>query len=1856
MSDGENLRARSIASGKYGRERDYWLEKLSGELTRGCFPYDHHRKEAAGAAEPAERRFSFSPSLAERLTVLSGGSDYTLLMVLVAAVTALLARYTGNNDIITGMPIYKQEDGDNLINTVLVLRNEVAGHMSFKELLMQVRGTIIDAEEHQNYALETLLYQLDIPEVGDDFPLFDVAVMLEGIQDKTYIRHLPLGVVFVFERVGEALSGRLEYDVSRYDEETAARLVRHFTTLLENLAFDVEMEVLAAEILSPEEKEQLSAVCNGEALPFPADKTVHEWFEEQAERTGDRTAVVGEAPVTYAELNEQSDRVASILFEKGVGPDDIVAIMAERSVETVVGILGILKAGGAYLPIDPDYPEERIRYMLEDSGAVLLSEKLCGGGRRPHPLKGRRPRPFGRAAGGLTSAGTPGLAYVIYTSGSTGKPKGVAVEHRNLNYLITGLEERIYRHYEAQLRTALVSPFGFDASVKQIFAALVLGHTLYIVPEEARADGRQLLSYFAEHGIEVSDGTPMHLELLMEAGIKDHDDLCLKRMLIGGDVLPRSVVESFFDCFEGDPPVISNVYGPTECTVDAAIFDVTPETVGLYDTIPIGGPLPNAQVYVLGPGDQLQPPGAGGELCIAGAGVARGYLNNPELTAEKFCRSYRTYRTGDLGRRLSDGALQFLGRGDHQVKIRGYRIELGEIEHRILSYPPLKEAVVKVWGETGDDRYLCAYFTTRDTGAVEPAAVREYLLSELPDYMLPSRFVQLDHMPLTPRGKIDRRALPEPEIGDTAGVYVAPRDDMDKELVEIWAQVLKLDTDDIGIDTDFFAIGGHSLRATNLMSRIHKAFDTWIPLQEIFKTPNVRGLAEYIKAGRKEVFTAIEPAEELAYYPLSSAQKRLYASQQVDARTTGYSLLGAMLLEGDPDPERLETIFRTLIRRHESLRTTFPVIDGEPRQKIHETVPFSLERYRAEEAEAVDFIGEQFNRPFDLSRAPLFRVGLVTVGPGRHILVINTHHIIADGTSLGILTAEFMRLSSGETLPPPVLRYVDYSQWQNSPEQRERAGRHERYWLTQLAGDWPRLDLPLDFPRPRVRNFTGGSDRFRFDAETSVRINRRLSKHDVTLNIFLLAAVNVLLFKLTGQEDIVVGCPIANRLHADLHAVVGTFPNILLLRNRPRGGGAFGAFLKDVKQHTLEAYEHQDYKLEDLMDRVAEQRDRGRNSLYDVSFHLHNVESPVMEMDGLRMSPMDLPLRASRYDLGFIAHETGGHIEVETEYAAHLFKAETIALFMKNYREVIDAVLENDDIRLADIAVTSDGVKRLRGSDAAVDEPGGDAETFYIAPRDKIETALASIWSGVLDVPSVGIDDDFFKIGGHSLKAVTVISLIHRDLEVKMPLEALFRLPTIRESAEFIRAAAKEQFRFMAPVEKRDYYPMSAAQRSMYIQYQKDKNNLGYNMSQAVRVKGRLDIERMEAALHSLIRRHESLRTSFTVVEGEPVQRVHDDVSFSMGRYDGEAGNVQELIEAFIRPFDLTRAPLIRSGVIRESETCFTWLLDMHHTVYDGTSVAIFFEEFVALYGGESEPPPLTVQYKDFACRQQGSDGRRELERQEAYWLGELSGELSRPELPLDFERPPLQTFHGASFKISLDEADTRALYELAAAENVTLFTVLYSLFSVLLSKLCRREEIIIGSVTAGRGHADLHGIIGMFVNTIVLRSFPKTGKEFISFLRETGGRVLEAFENQDYPFERLVEQLTGQRDVSRNPLFDVLFILQNTGLDEMSVRGLELEPAAPENKDSHFDLVLSVQEGRGVRGSPRRGVIHLEWEYAAALFKRETIERFARYYMEIIKQVLADPGIRLERIQMTHGLVEAGADVPKGLQDEWEL
>jgi tyrocidine synthetase-3 len=2218
-----------------------------------------------------------------------------------------------------------------------------------------------------------------------------------------------------------------------------------------------------------------------------------------------------------------------------------IGLMVEDTETLLVGILGILKSGNCLVPINPRFPADRVGFIVRDCQVKILVADQANYARAQQVKETCSclehiicidEIDLSKGIPASNTGETPGAApmlprhrqpcYVIYTSGSTGKPKGVPITYENLMPLLLWFHE--YFGLGSHTRVLQNLSYTFDFGFFELVTTLLTGGVLYFFDKQTMSDVNEYVDFIFRHQIDTIHTTPSFFINII--GLS-RELSPVKLLHFGGERLTGKMVREVSGKI-GKPGYIYNGYGPTETTINSAIYSIRVEETGslqLPDNIPIGKPSANNTIFICDAYGNLQPPGVTGELYIGGSSVSQGYINRPELTREKFIfhRSYRTnrtyiskkvYKTGDLGRWLPGGDIEFLGRVDHQVKIRGFRIELGEIESRLLRCKRITDAVViDIDRDTGgEDKYLCAYVVSEHRGDnTEIDELRQELAADLPDYMVPGYFVFLDKIPLTPNGKVDRRALPLPGQVEATGAAgegrkaAQPQDHFQETLLRLWQEVLPLENfpaDVLGIDDSFFHFGGDSLKAVLLVSKVHKAFDVKMPLWEVFRRPTAREMAHYIENAGKEWFVSIVPQEKKEYYSLSSAQKRLSFLQQLEPGGIGYNMPMAFGLTGEVNKEKLADTFRQLIRRHESLRTSFPVIEGESVQRIHDEVEFEIEYDDLLVAGAGDRrmwssilegtgglapLSEEsavsgsrlaastikdFIRPFDLSRAPLLRVGLAELQPtpsaprshpsgtlptpsslrshpsreGRSILMIDMHHIISDAVSLDIFTRDFMALYAGEVLPRLRIDYKDYTQWQNQEKYKNKIRSQEDFWIGEFKEEIPILDLPIDFPRPMLQSFAGRHLFFQLDEEKTRALKRLTTAADATLYMLLITLFNILLAKISGQEDIVLGSPLAGRRHADLEPIIGMFVNTLVPRNYPTGEKTFTGFLKEVRERTLTALENQDYQFEDLVEKLVINRDLSRNPLFDAMLVLQNASISKIDIPGLELKPYQYEAGISKFDLTFTCEELEDRLVFTVEFSTKLFLESTIERFIDYFKKIISTVVDNKDIRIGQIEILS-GAERSRAlqdfNDTAVeypadqlihrlfenqagntpdrvvlvermagppvqskkenypgpgpgpgpraityrelnersnqlaqisrkqgvkantavgimmerctemlmvimavlkaggvylpidpeypdqrivlmltdpgasilftrreilegkslnliyrqphlqvtaveelndrlqqesrdnspsmagpddliyiiftsgstgtpkgagvyhrgfmnlmhwfvtdfglqagdtnllltslsfdltqknlyaslvtggvlcipgfnyfdpgtlleeiydnrvtwinctpsmfymlveyeesgekkrlsslryvflggepisvpkliswlesgqchaeivntygptectdicasyrireprrfleenvplgrpiynvrlfvlnkdrqplpvgivgelaiggagvgsgyvndealtarkflslsfsaDEPGtllyltGDrvkwredgnieflgrldfqvkvrgyrieigeienrlaanesveeavvvarsdtaganylcayvvpaagkefqAEVLrkelnqvlpgymvpsffvpldkfpltpsgkvdrkllplpgpgvpgkeYTAPRSRTETKLAVLWSELLGIEKerLSIEGNFFDLGGHSLKATRLISKIHKALNVKVPLAEIFKSPTIRGLSQYIDASVKERYVFISPAEKKDYYQLSPAQRRLYILYQIDPGGIGYNIPAVMELEGNFKTERIENVFMKLIRRHESFRTSFLVMDGEPVQRVHDEVKFQVEYYDRKevegkkeevedgdtegtrglaplsveiadrnaqsAGRKEErhapcavrcasTIKNFIRPFDLSQAPLLRVRLITLSHTPTTpghhpsgtlptpaalrshpsregksiLMLDMHHIIADGTSMNVLIKDFITLYRGQELPGPrIRYTYKDFALWQNSKKEKKFLEDQEKYWLKEFAGEIPILDLPIDFTRPALQSFEGNRVKFEIEKGLTEKLKSLAAREESTLFMVLLALFNLFLSKLSGQEQIIVGAPVAGRRNAGLEEIIGMFINTLALRNYPVGGKTFTGFLKEVKENTLAAFENQDYPFEELVEKVNVKRDVGRNPLFDVMFALQNidiTGLNRgITADDLRLKLFEYNSNISKFDLVVICEES-GDNGESLDFVV----EYCTKLLKKQTIHRFIEYFKRLINVVSITPGLKLAEVEI---------------------
>ncbi|ATB38937.1 non-ribosomal peptide synthetase [Cystobacter fuscus] len=2402
-SDYVGWQRRLLQGHQQERSLRYWLDKLSGELPILELPTDRSRPSIEGSAG-VTKSLRLPDALAQKLRALATQQETTLFVLLLSAFEVLLHRYSGQTDLLIGTPVAgrPRRELEPLIGffaDTLILRADTSGRPGFRTLLERTRRSVLEALDHQNVPLGRLVAALRSDQKSGRAPLFSVMFtvnrLLESEEEAvpgglhlrqclTESRTAKFDLDLAVTEQQQGLIATLECRADLFTESTVSRMLEHYRLLLESIVRTPDLEISRLELLPEGEERLVRAAWNPPAAqPVP---DVISAFEAQVERTPSALAVsCGEESLTYRQLNERANQVAHTLLASGLSADRVVAILAPREVSFLATLLGVLKAGGAYLVLDPRQPASRLARVLEESApwAVLCTQPLAehargalaaAGSQVPLHLIESLSREQTRAHNPGVSVPPSSLAYVVFTSGTTGVPKGTLVERRSLSHHCQAFVGQI--GLGAGDRVAQHAPHIFDATTWQFLAPLLVGGQVHILSDDEAGEPERLYGALVERRITLIDVVPALLDALLNTA--QAAPLALRRVVVGGDTLPVEVCRRWLARFPGIP--LQNAYGPSECTDVATIHDVMTPPPAEQSRVPIGQPRTGSTVYILDGELRLAPIGVAGELYIGGIGVGRGYINRPEWTAERFIPDpfgtepgARLYRTGDIARWNVDGQLEFLGRRDQQVKVRGARIELGDIEMHLRAHPAIRQAVVLAPDDGMGGRRLVAYVVPAQAGSPEssPEALRHHLGEVLPAYMVPHLYVQLDALPLTAVGKLDVKALVARSA--TAQVaeldFVAPRDEAERAVAAIWQSVLGVER--VGARADFFALGGHSLLAAQVISRVREHFGCEVPLRHLFQYPTLEEFARSLASlERRTSSTAIPRASREGQLALSYAQKRLWFVQQLDPSDTSYHVAGALLLEGALDIALLERSLQAVFERHEGLRTTFGDIRGVPYQVIHERVDVQLGRLDVSAAgspldEARRLLELEAAKPFDFSR-PLVRINLVRIASDRYVLGVCLHHILVDGWSIALFVEELGQLYSAQVrgaqaeLRPLRIHYHDYAAWQTQRlESGELAG-DIAYWRSVFAQPVQLLQLPTDRPAPAVRTASSGSGArlgFTINPQTVAGIKALCEREDTSLFMFLLAAFNVLLHRYSGSEDITVGTPVAGRGRSELEELIGCFVNTLVLRTDLSQRPSFRELLRRVRQHTLEAFDHQELPFEKLVEEVQPERDISQNPLFQVMFAFQNTRAWRLALPGVRTAPFDTRTTTAKFDLQLEMWEEEGQLQAAFEYSTRLFDAATVARFTGHFQTLLASIVETPESSLLRLPLLPEAERKLilkdwnestvdfriqtafaavfekqvaanpratavvcgderltydelnrrsnrlahfliskgveaeslvslldeRGIDfltlmlgvfkaggaylpldprhptarhaqlleqsgsrillcgralekearaaaqamgekspalyflddilaasheehdpaprsqpgnlayviftsgttgvpkgAMIDQRGmlnhlyskilvlglgpedvmlqdasqcfdisvwqflsallvggttnvfkdevakdparlyvelerhgltvievvpsllralmqvihGDAgwqgklsrlravvsnaetlppemlrdwvslypriplyntygatecsddvsavtldgyasreldrlpvgrpvgnmqvyalnrelqlapvgvsgelyiggvavgrgyfnrpeltasvfipdpfgavrgarfyktgdigkytlegqldflgrlddqvkvrgyrvelseiesriaehekvqqtvvlargkegadkqlvayvvstapaaelieelktklrgqlpsymvpgifmvmESFplnrngkidrkalpvptreqmrggesFVAPRNELETYLSEVWAEVLKVERVGIHDNFFDLGGHSLMATQVIARVRDRFQRELPLRSLFQYPTIADftvQALGAQALGAESAReLLVPVPRGEKLELSFGQQRFWFLNELNPEDSSYNVHYALRLQGHVDVARLEKSLRAVMRRHESLRTSFFTVDGVPYQRIHEQVDFVVDLVDLQAVAEPEqearhrIEHEAERTFDLSKLPLFRITLFRLAPDSHVLFLNMHHIICDGWSMGIFIQEVGECYaafleGRAPQLPPLPIQSYDHAAWQRRQVDGALFDRQLQYWREVLGKEVPYLELPLDFPRPRMQSHHGAKLPFSLGRELSTAIQALCQREGVTLYMVLQAALATLLHRVARSRDITIGSPIAGRSRPELEGLIGCFINTFVLRVDLSERQTFRQLLAQVRKRTLEAYDNQDVSFERIVEEVLPHRDAGTNPLFQVMFVLHNLFGAKVSMPGVESQHFDYESRTAKFDLLLALWE--------TEGLVEGEWEYNTDLFKRSTVERLHEGWVHVLRGVTEDMGRQLE-------------------------
>ncbi|WP_067176338.1 non-ribosomal peptide synthetase [Microtetraspora niveoalba] len=1276
----------------------YWRDRLAGPLPVLDLPADKARP-AVLSGEGDTHVLDLPHDLADRLRELARAHGATLFMVLQAALKATLSRLSGAGDLIAGTvvagrgrPEFDEVVGC-FVNT-LSLRTDLSGDPTFAQLLRRVRTGTLDAFANQDVPFDRVVEAVRPERDLSRHPIFQVAISLDeedlaadGAALDTRTAKFDLLVAFVAN--GARFAAVLEYSTDLFVAATVARWAGHLRQVLEQVAVDPDRRVSDLRLVPEEEEAALVARWNRTDVPYPREAAIHVLVEEHAAAAPDRVALVlpgGERDLTYGELDRRANRLARLLRARGARDESRVGVLLERSADLVVAELAVLKAGCVYVPFETDTPPARLAHMLEDTGAETVVTSSALRNLLPGDLPALAVDELGEELARMpgTRLGLPvradRLAYVMYTSGSTGDPKGIAIAHHGVVRLVHGSDLASLTRDDVLLQ---VAPAAFDSVTFEVWGALINGAKL-VIASPGKPSLSEIERLVREHGVTT---------LLLTAGLfhqlVDHRPgvlRALRRLLSGGDVMLAGHARR---ALRAAPDLdLTNCYGPTESTTLASRHPVTEESLA-RPSLPIGRPISNTTLHVLDRRLRPAPIGVAGELYIGGDGLARGYWRRPGLTATAFVPDpfsgtpgARLYRSGDLARRLPNGEIEFLGRGDGQVKIRGFRVELGEVETVLGRHPALASAVASV---TRPDGRLVAHIVPHEPGSGErelEVAVLAWMAERVPAYMVPSAVVVLDRLPLTGNFKVDRAALPAPDWNARKSAHVSrlPRGTVERDLAAIFGEVLGLSS--VGADDDFFTLGGHSLLATGVLARIHDRFGAELPVRALFESPTVAGLATRLDgtAVRERPLPPVRRADgDDEPVPVSFAQRRLWFLDQLDPDSTAYTMHGRWRLRGLLDGDLLERCLRVVVERHEALRTGFPTVDGLPVQRILPADSWAMERTDVEdEAAALRLCDEEAAAVFDLANGPLLRARLIRLTDVEHTLSVTVHHIVADGWSVGVLATELSKLyrAGGDPtlaeLPELPVRYRDYARWQHTCLSDESLAPHLDYWRKRLS-DAPRgIDLPRRMGQagqtPR-----GGMADLRLGAAETGEIRRLFAEQGVTVFMGLLATMATVLSRWSGRPDVVIGVPIAGRGRVELEQLIGMFMNTLAMRVELPDDPTFAELLDRVRTLALDGYAHQDLPFERLIEELQPERDLTRTPLVQVALNVVNVAKGTLTLPGVKVEALREPEIGPKFDMTLYVTEGDDHFDLVLSYREDLYEPELMADFLGQLARLLAA-------------------------------------------------------------------------------------------------------------------------------------------------------------------------------------------------------------------------------------------------------------------------------------------------------------------------------------------------------------------------------------------------------------------------------------------------------------------------------------------------------------------------------------------------------------------------------------------------------
>ncbi|MGY0560827.1 amino acid adenylation domain-containing protein [Luteimonas sp. A277] len=1865
----------------------YWLSRFQTPPAPLDLPADRVR--------PARRSFvsarvdhTIDEALLDAVRSMGASRGASLFATLLAGLSGLLSRLSGQSDIVIAIPAAGQpaEGHESLVGhcvNTLPLRFDVDPSKPFPDLVEDSQAHLLDAMEHRRCTFGTLLSKLRIARDPSRVPLVSVMFNLEQAYEKEKDAFPGLAIeaghnprsfealeLFVnAARVGDGLRLECQYNRDLYDEGTVRRWLRAYEALLRAAVDQQSVEFGDLPLVDAVEQAEQAAL-QPVPVPFERDRLMHEYFELQCDRSPDRIAVsFGASSFSYAELEERSNRIAHLLRSHGVRRGALVGLAVDRGFDMLAALLGTLKAGAGYVPLDPGFPHERLAYMAADAGlAALLTTRehasvfdLQG---RPVLVLDELETALGAAPGtrlgrDAGAAEPEGPAYVIYTSGTTGRPKGVQVPHRAVSNFLVSM-----RHEPglcADDRLLAVTTLSFDIAVLELLLPLGVGATIVLADELTGADGFALAGLLASSAATVLQGTPSTWQMLLEAGWQGAPGF---KALCGGEPLqPELATQLLSRCGE-----LWNLYGPTETTVWSTVARILPASdAGGRPDVGIGHPIANTRIWMLDPRGGLCPAGVAGEIAIGGEGVTLGYLDRPELTADRFVTDrFSTdmgagpgllYRTGDLGRWRADGRLEHLGRLDFQVKIRGHRIELGEVEAVLAQCPGVARVTAVAREDRPGDVRLVAYMVAQAGAVIGVAACMAYLRQQVPDYMVPQHLVTVAEMPLLPNGKIDRGALPAPLAPSTSATPSRkPRSEAEERIAAIMAGVLGVPS--VDVEDDFFALGGHSLLGARLLARIGREFGVQLSLDALFAASTTERLAEQVEAGgnphveREEI--ARQPDQSQA--PLSRMQQRVWVQEQLLPGQAAFTITTALRLTGPLDVRALESALAEVVRRQPTLRTEVSECDDGEVQRVLEQmkVVLPLEDLSSLppadiEAEATRRMVELSTLPIALDQAPLFRARLFRLGARTHVFFFMVHHAIWDGVSRNLFCAElaavYAAMSEGRDADLPELErsYVDFVHWHLARAESPEARRQLAFWKESLSGERAPLQLPEDLPRPSVPTGRGGSEPVRLDAPSLARLREVGAGADASLFMTLLAAYFTWLHRMTGQQDLLVGVPVRGHVSEAMDRVMGFFVNILPVRVRVDPDMPFVELLKHVRRAVLDCFANPDLALEDLVRELGLPRDPSRSTIYQALFSFQEAgHEPAW--GALTCERMKLPHTSATTDLALWCQADGRGLVATLNYNADIIAPGSAARMRRGFEALLASVHTGPEtpVGKVDCVGAADGGPQglnaasepLEAATAAIHIDGQVTGGSQPQTRSEFEQRIAAIMADVLGVPRVDVDVDFFALGGHSLLGARLLGRIRRELQVQLPLGALFKASTVEQLAKLAMVARGGE---LDPEEiprqaDQSLAPLSRMQQRVWVQEQILPDRVAYTINSAWRLSGRLDAQALQSALAEVVRRQPTLRTQLEDTDGVVVQRVLEHVAVSLPvedlsmlpPEDVRSEATRRMAELSTQPIALDKAPLFRARLYRLDAQTHVFFFMVHHAIWDGVSQNLFGAELAALYAALSEGrtadlPELERSYVDFVhwhlARAEGAEARRQL----AFWKESLSGELAPLQLPEDRPRPSVPTGRGGSEPVRLDAPSLARLREVGASADASLFMTLLAAYFAWLHRMTGQQDLVVGVPVRGHLSEAMDRVMGFFVNILPVRVRVDPEMPFLELLKQVRRAALDAFANPDVALEDLMRELGLRRDPGRSPIYQAVFSFQEAG-PAPAWGTLASEPLQRPHTSATTDLALWCQaDGRGLVAT---------LNYNADIIVPESAASMRRGFEALLASVHAGPEI----------------------------